>query len=45
MDYTAITTAVDWSGVLTGLGAVAVAVAGLAVAVRGARILVGFIRR
>ncbi|MET0082678.1 MAG: hypothetical protein ABW079_06660 [Sedimenticola sp.] len=45
MDYTAITSAVDWAGVLTGLGAVALAIAGLNVAIRGARILVGFIRR
>jgi len=45
MDYTLITGAVDWAAVLTGLGVVAVSLAGLAVAVRGAKMLLGFIRR
>jgi hypothetical protein len=45
MDYTLISGAVDWAAVLTGLGAVAVALAGLYVAARGARMLLGFIRR
>lgn len=43
MDFTTITDAVDWAGVLTGLGVVAVAIAGLLVAKRGARLLLGFI--
>jgi len=43
MDYTTITSAVDWAGVLTGLGVVAVAIAGLLIAKRGARVLLGFI--
>lgn len=45
MDFTAIADAVDWAGVLTGLGVVAVAIAGLLVAKRGAKILLGFIGR
>lgn len=43
MDYTTITSAVDFAGVMTGVGAVAAAVAGLYIAIRGARILIGFI--
>ncbi|MCF1185016.1 hypothetical protein L0E83_16410 [Marichromatium gracile] len=45
MDYTTITAAVDWSAVLTGIGTIAVAIAGLLVAKRGAKILLGFIGR
>lgn len=45
MDYTTITGAVDFAGVITGIGAVAVAVAGVAIAMRGARLLLGFVRR
>ena len=44
MDYTTITAAVDWTGVLAGIGAIAVTLAGLYVAVRGAKILIAFIR-
>lgn len=43
MDYTTITGAVDFAGVMTGVGSVAAAVAGLYIAIRGARILIGFI--
>lgn len=45
MVYTGISAAVDWADVFTGLAAVAVAVAGLYVAIRGARTLLGFIKR
>lgn len=45
MDYTSITAAVDWADALTALAGVGVAVAGVLVAIRGARILLGFIRR
>lgn len=45
MDYTSIVGAVDFAGVMTGLAAVAVAVAGVLIAIRGARILLSFIRR
>lgn len=45
MDYTALVTAVDWSAALTALGAVAVAAAGLYIAIRGARTVLGFIKR
>lgn len=45
MDYTAITTAVDWSAVITGVSAVAVALAGVLVAKRGAKLLLSMIGR
>jgi len=45
MDYTALVGAVDWASALTALGSVAVAAAGLFVAIRGARVVLGFIRR
>lgn len=45
MDYTAITGAVDFAAVLTGLGVVAAAIAGVLIAIRGARILLSFVRR
>jgi len=45
MDYTALADAADWTAALTGLGAVAVAVAGVYVAIRGGRILLSFIRK
>lgn len=45
MDYTAITGAVDFASVMTGLGAVGVSLAGLYIGIRGARILLGFIKR
>jgi len=45
MDYTDISAAASWTAALTELGTVAVAVAGLYVAIRGARVLLGFIRR
>lgn len=44
MDYTVITAAVDWAGVLTGIGVVAAALAGLYVAIKGGRTLLGFLR-
>lgn len=45
MDYSAISTAVNFGTVLTALGTTAVAVAGLYLAIRGARVLIGLIRR
>lgn len=45
MDYDLISAAVVWTDVLTGMGAVAVALAGLLVAKRGAKMLLGFIGR
>jgi len=45
MDYTVLAAAADWDAALTGLTAVAVAVAGVYVAIRGGRILLSFIRR
>lgn len=45
MDYTTITDAVDRAGVLAGLGVVAVAIAGLMVTRRGARLLLGFMNK
>lgn len=44
MDYTLITDAVDWAQVLIGIGVIAAAIAGLEVAIRGARVAIGFIR-
>jgi len=45
MDFTAITAAVDFADVMTGLGVVAAAVAGVYIGIRGARILLSFVRR
>jgi hypothetical protein len=45
MDYTALVAAVDWSAALTAIGTVAVAAAGLFIGIRGARTVLGFIRR
>ncbi|WP_200375327.1 hypothetical protein [Thiocystis violacea] len=45
MDYTAISGAVDWSAVLTAMGVIAVALAGLLIAKRGAKVLLAFISR
>lgn len=45
MDYTAITTAVDWSAVITGVGAVASLLAAVLAAKTGARKLLSFIGR
>jgi len=44
MDYTTISGAVDWAGVLTGIGVVAAALAGLFVAIKGSRVLLRFIK-
>lgn len=44
MDYEAITDAVDFADVLVGIGAVAALLAAVAVARKGARMLLGFIR-
>ena len=44
MDYTVITGAVDWAGVLTGIGVVAAALAGVYVAIKGARMLISYLR-
>lgn len=45
MDYSAITAAVSFADVMTALGTVAVAVAGVLLARRGANIILGFIGR
>lgn len=45
MDYSTIIAAVDFAGVMAALGAVAAAIATVLIAVRGARILLGFIGR
>ncbi len=45
MDYTAITGAVDFADVLTGVGVVAALLAAVLVAKKGARTLLGFIGR
>lgn len=45
MDYTAIVAAVDWATVITGLGAVGLALAGVYVARRGLRMILGVISR
>lgn len=43
--YDAITSAVDWSDVTTGLGVVAAALAGVFIFKRGAKMLLGMIGR
>lgn len=45
MDYTVITGAVDWSGVVTGVGVVAAGLAAVLVAKTGARKLLSMIGR
>lgn len=45
MDYALISAAVDWADVLTAMGVVAVAIAGILVAKRGARMLLSFLGR
>ncbi len=45
MDYTTISGAVDWSAVITGVGVVAAALAGVLVAKRGAKLLLSMIGR
>jgi len=45
MTYADIAAAADWTAALAGLTDVAVAVAGVYVAIRGGRILLSFIRR
>ena len=44
MDYTTMIAAVDFAGVLTAVGTVAAALAGVYVAIKGANILLGFLR-
>jgi hypothetical protein len=44
MDYTAITDAVDFASVITAVGVVAAALAGVYIAIKGANILLGFLR-
>lgn len=44
MDYSTITAAVDFSTVLTGITAVGAALAGVYIAIKGARMLLGFLR-
>lgn len=43
-DYTSLTTSVDFAGVITAILAVAATIAGLYVAIRGAKTVIGMIR-
>lgn len=45
MDYSTMTAAVDFTTVATGILAVGVALAGVYIGIKGARILLGFLRR
>ncbi len=45
MDYTTITSAIDWSGVTTGVGVAAAALAVVLVAKKGAKLLLSFFGR
>jgi hypothetical protein len=45
MDYTTITDAIDFAGVVTGVGVAAVAIGGVLIAKRGARMLLSMIGR
>ncbi len=45
MDYTAISTAVDFAGVITGAAAIAATLAAVYVAFKGAKMLLGFLGR
>ena len=45
MDFNPITTAVDFTAVIAAVGVIAAAVAGFLIYKRGARELLGFIRR
>lgn len=44
-DFTTLTAAVDFSTVVTGVMAVAVAIVGVYLAARGARMLLAFVRK
>lgn len=43
-DYSDITDAVDWSAVITGVGAIAALLAAVMVFRKGAKMLIGFLR-
>ena len=43
-DYTSLTSSVDFAGVVTAILAVAATIAGLYVAIRGAKTVIGMIR-
>jgi hypothetical protein len=45
MDYTALVAAIDFSGALTAVGSVAVAVGALYLGIRGARTVLSFVRK
>jgi hypothetical protein len=45
MDYTALTAAIDFGTALTAIGTVAVAVGGLYLGIRGARMVLSFVRK
>ncbi len=45
MDFTALIAAVDYAGVVTAIGTVAAAIAGVYVASKGARMVLGFLGR
>lgn len=44
VDYTSLTSSVDYSGVITAVLAIAATLAGLYVAIRGAKTVLGMIR-
>lgn len=44
-DYTSITTGVDFSGIATGVLSVAAVLAGIYAGIKGARIVLGFLKR
>ncbi|WJZ46456.1 major coat protein [Pseudomonas phage PMBT54] len=44
-DYTQITTGVDFSGIATGVLSVAAVLAGIYAGIKGARIVLGFLKR
>lgn len=43
MDYTTITTAVDFAGVTAGVGAIGASLAGVYIAIKGTKMLLGFL--
>lgn len=43
-DYDAIVAAVDWSAVITGIGAIAALIAGVLIVRKGSRMLLSFIK-
>ena len=44
MDYTAFTSSIDFASALTAVGAVAAALAALYIGIKGARVVLGFLK-